>query len=377
MAKTNSPSLQTALIHAGKSDIEGAVCMPIFQSANYLQAESGSYDDVRYLRMANSPQHNALHTKIAVLEEAESAFTFASGMSAISTTLMALLSAGDHIVMQSPCYGGTMSLIDHLRRFGIEIDTFDAIECVDLESKIKANTKIVYVESMSNPLLGVADLQRVVDTAKAKKLLSVIDNTFLSPVGFQAIDFGFDLVLHSATKYLNGHSDILAGTVAGRRSVVDVVRKFSTHLGGTLDPHAAYLLERGMKTLAIRMKAQSASTLALVRFLENDARVKSVNYPGLETHPGFARAQKWFSHLGGVFSFEPVRDDVHLRVKIPQHAASLGAVESLIVKPSESTHLAIEPDVRRAAGISDSLLRVSVGLEDPDELIADFDQALG
>ena len=370
-------ALATQSIHAGHQDIGGAVITPIFQSANFLQKDVEHYSDVKYLRLSNTPQHNILHKRLAALDEGERAFTFASGMAAVSNALLAHLSAGDHALIQNPCYGGTTQLVPDLNRFGIETTFINALDSSSYKDALKPNTKVIYVESISNPLLGVADLKGAVSFAKAHDLISIIDNTFLSPAGFKPLPFGFDLVVHSATKFMNGHSDIVAGVVCGHESVMRPIEHLASHLGGSLDSHAAFLLERGLKTLNLRFKTQCQNAAQIARFLNEHKQVTHVNFPGIPTHPGHTRAKDWFEDFGAVMSFESKVPDVHKKLRYFVHAASLGSVESLVVKPSESTHLGVDPNERRASGIADDLIRLSIGVEDVQDLIDDLAQALG
>ena len=261
------------------------------------------------------------------------------------------------------------------------LDFTDADRADEWQAAVRPSTRMVYVESISNPLMEVPDLEAVVEFARRNELVTVIDSTFASPVNFRPAEIGFDLVVHSATKYLNGHSDIVAGAVMGRAELVTRVRELQLHLGAALDPHACFLLERGLKTLTLRVRRQSETALRLARFLADHPRVRRVAYAGLESDPGHAVASRLFSGCGGMLSFHAVDAEVAERflgaVRIPLHAASLGAVESLVVRPSRSSHLGMEPEERERLGITDDLIRVSVGIEDADELIADFAQALG
>lgn len=379
--RRTSHALATRLVHAGASPVEGAVVGPIFQSANYLQDHAETYGDVRYLRLSNGPQHRALHAKLAAIEEADAALAFASGMAAIGTTLLALLRPGDHVLVQANVYGGTASLLDEdLRVLGVEHTRVDAARPESWAAARTPRTRAFYVETISNPLLDVPDLAAVRDFCRTHGLLSLIDNTFASPVNFRPIPFGFDLVLHSATKYLNGHSDICAGVVAGSAALVGRVRRAQNHLGGSLDPHAAFLLDRGLKTLHLRVERQNATALRLARALAEHPAVAEVRYPGLPDDPAHARAKAALSGFGGMVAFR-ARDAATAerfleRVTIPLHAASLGGVETLVVRPSRSSHLGLAPAEREALGIDDALVRVSVGVEDPDDLIDDLARAL-
>jgi cystathionine beta-lyase/cystathionine gamma-synthase len=376
--------LETQLVHAGEPSprIGGAVEMPIFQSATYEYAGEGSYDDVRYLRNNNTPSQLALHAKLAVLEGAEDALVTASGMAAISGTLLGLLAAGDHVLAQRGLYGGTHELLTHeFPRLGLSADTIDADRPDSWSAQVRPTTKLIYVEAMTNPLLEVADLAAIAAFARARGLLCVIDNTFATPVNFRPLAHGFDLSIHSATKYLNGHADIVAGAVSGRRELIARIRHKLNVLGGALDPHAAFLLKRGLKTLALRVRFQNDSTLRVAQFLESHPQVERVHYPGLASHPRHARAKALFAGFGGVLSFElkgpAVRAEQLLsRLRIPAVAPSLGGVQTLITQPARTSHAGVPAEDRRRMGITDALLRLSVGIESTAELIDDLDRAL-
>jgi cystathionine beta-lyase/cystathionine gamma-synthase len=379
-----SKRIETQLVHAGEPlpRVAGAVEMPIFQSATYEYAGEGSYHDVRYLRNNNTPSQLALHAKLAALEGAEAALVTASGMAAISTTLLTVLSPGDHLLAQSCLYGGTHDLLTgEFARLGIAYDFIDADRCDSWQAQLRPNTRAIYVEAMTNPLLEVADLEGVVQFAHAHSLLSIIDNTFATPVNYRAIVAGFDLALHSATKYLNGHSDIVAGAVAGAAATIERIRHKANHLGGSLDPHAAFLLKRGMKTLALRVRYQNDSARKIAQFLEAHPAVARVNYAGLESHPRHARARRLFAGFGGVLSFElkgPASraDEFAARVTIATVAPSLGGVHTLLTRPATTSHAGLSPEERARLGIGDTLLRLSVGIEATEDLLEDLRQAL-
>src|SRR3989475_3049259 len=384
MHRKKESSIETKTVHAGEPSprINGAVVMPIFQSAMFEYAGEKKYDDIRYIRLNNTPNHKALAEKLAQLENAEDALVTSSGMAAISTTLLTLLANGDHLLAQDCLYGGTHDFVTKdLEKFGISYDFIDGNEPDSWEGNLKPRTKAIYVETVSNPLMGVPDLEAVVEFARSHKLVSVIDNTFASPVNFRPPEFGFDLSLHSATKYLNGHSDIVAGAVIGGRGLVEKITHRLNHRGGSLDPHAAFLLHRGVKTLAVRVKCQNDSALQIARFLEKHPKISKVNYPGLESHPDHGRARRLFDGFGGMMSFE-LRGGVEAaesfirRARLPIVAPSLGGVETLMTRPSRTSHSGMLVDERRRLGISDELIRFSVGIEAPSDIITDLDQAL-
>jgi len=376
--------LDTKLIHAGepKPLIGGAVSIPIFQSSTFAAEGEPGYYNLKYIRLNNTPNHVALHQKLAAVENAETALVTASGMAAISTTLLTILSTGDHLLAQDCLYGGTHDFItEDLPACGISFDFIDGSAPESWESKRRPNTRAILVETLTNPLLQVADLKAVVEFAKKNGIVSLIDNTFASPVNFRPAEWGFDLSLHSGTKYLNGHSDIVAGAVIGSSSLVDPIARKLARLGGSLDPHACFLLHRGMKTLGVRMRYQNASALKLAQFLESHSQIEKVHFPGLTSHPGHIRAGALLDGFGGMMSFEvkggvKVADRILENVTLPISAPSLGGVESLITRPAATSHAGVPPEDRRAMGISESLIRLSVGLETTEDLMADFEQAL-
>lgn len=377
-------SIDSKLIHAGepRPRIRGSVIMPIFQSANFEDAGGDDYASVRYIRLNNTPNHQVLHAKLAILEGAEAALVTASGMAAISTTLLTLLQVGDHILMQDGLYGGTHELArSDLPGFGIQVDFIDANDPGSWESLLRPTTRAIYVETMTNPLLQVGDLAAVPAFARAHGLVSLIDNTFASPVNFRPLGAGFDLVVESATKYMSGHNDIAAGCVAGSSEQVGAIKRTLDHLGGSLDPHACFLLERGLKTIGLRVPHQSASALRIAEFLSAHPAVKEVSYPGLPEHPQHDRAQRLLDGFGGMLAFE-LRGSVEsaerflAALELPAVAVSLGGAESLIVRPAAAIHSDLSPEERAATGIADGLIRFSVGLEDTDDLLADLEAAL-
>lgn len=376
-------TLATNAVHAGRPDppIEGAVTTPIFQSANYLMADEGDYEAIRYIRLNNSPNHQSLHAKLAALEGGETALATASGMAAISAVLLSLVGEGDHVLAQSTLYGGTQTFLDNdLTRWGIKTTQVDLTDPESWPAALTPATKVFYLESISNPLMEVGELEAAVEFAREHRLLTVIDNTFATPINFRPLEIDINVVVHSATKYLNGHSDIVGGAIVGSEELVTQANSTLVHLGGALDPHAAFLLDRGLKTLELRVRRQNENARALAEFLSGHDAVREVRYPGLDSDPGYARADRWFDGCGGMLAFYAADDATAERflerVRIPLHAASLGGVETLVVRPSRSSHLGMDPADRDRLGITDSLVRVSVGIEDVDELIEDFDRAI-
>lgn len=370
-------TLETSLVHAGTPHprIEGAVSSPIFCSVNYESKGEASYHELGYLRLSRSPNHLELHQKLCTIEKGEAALVTASGMAAISTALMSQLRPGDHILVQEGLYGGTYTfLTEDLSKWGVHCSFVDGNRPETWKAQRQDNTKLFYLEAVGNPLTRVSALAEAVEFCKQEKLLSIIDSTFVSPVNFQPLEFGFDLVVHSATKYLNGHSDVLAGALIGSAASIEKALHLQVHLGATLDPHACFLLNRGLKTLALRVRQQNASALALARALEAHPGVDRVYYPGLESHPDHSRARKLFKGFGGVLSFETNRNLEALTagLSLAIVAPSLGGVETLVCCPAQTSHLGMTPAQRQEIGIADNLLRVSVGIEDKDELIEDF-----
>lgn len=382
---TSSKRVETKLIHAGelRPRVAGAVNLPIFQSATYEYGGEDNYHDIRYIRLNNTPNHIVLAEKLAAIEGAEAGMVAASGMAAISTALLSILSKGDHILLQDCLYGGTHDFVTKdLPALGIEHDFIDASDPASWEKKIRKETKAIYVETIANPLMDVPELAAVVDFARDHKIISIVDNTFASPINFRPAEMGFDLSVHSCTKYLNGHSDIVGGACIGKATLVKNITRKLNHFGGTMDPHAAFLLHRGMKTLALRVRHQNESALKIAQYLEKHSAIGKVNYPGLESHPAHARAAKWFDGFGGMLSFElkeenPAIADQFLKaLQYPISAPSLGGVESLITRPATTSHLGLSKADRKSIGISDSLIRFSTGIEATEDLIDDFEQAL-
>ncbi|MFP6687102.1 MAG: aminotransferase class I/II-fold pyridoxal phosphate-dependent enzyme [Polyangiaceae bacterium] len=376
--------LDTKLIHAGepRPRIGGAVTVPIFQTSTFEQDSDTPYDDIRYARLSNTPNHDVLHAKLAALEGGEAALVTSSGMAAISTTLLALLRPGDHLIAQRCLYGGTHDLVTKdLADLGIEHSFVDGDDAEQWARALRPTTRAFYCESLTNPLLEVADLPSIVGFCQSHGLVSVIDNTFTSPVCFRPLEHGFDVVLHSATKYLGGHSDVVAGAVIGRSDVVEHVRQKLNHLGACLEPFGCFLLHRGLKTLALRVRHQSGTASTLAHFLSKHEAIATVYHPSLATHPQQARARALFDAMGGVLSFTlkdtsvPVERFIR-KLDLPVYAPSLGGVESLITGPARSSHAGMSAKAREERGIIDGLIRLSVGLEAASDLMMDLHQAL-
>lgn len=382
--RTTYGSIDTTLVHAGEPDprIHGAVAMPVFQSAMYVSKPDASYHDIEYIRLNNTPNHVAVHAKLAALEGAEAALVTGSGMAAITTTLLTLLRTGDHVLTHRCLYGGTYSAFaEDLPALGITHDAIDARAPETWEAALRPTTRVVYVEAITNPLVEVPDLRAVVEFARAHDLVAVVDATFATPINFRPVELGFDVVLHSATKYLNGHADLVAGVVAGSAKIVERVRTKLDHLGGSLDPHAIVLLHRGLKTLALRVRAQNDNALRLAQFLSGHPAVARVHYPGLPESPDFARARELFSGFGGMLAFEATggaEAAAHIvsSLRIPIEAPSLGGLETLVSIPARVSHAGVPREMREAMGISEGLIRVSVGIEGIQDLITDFERVL-
>lgn len=372
--------LNTICTHTGELKDEtykGAVS-PLYMSTSY------AFEDVevkRYPRYFNTPNQQALSEKIAALEKAESALIFGSGMAAISTSLLAFLRAGDHVVMQSMLYGGTYNLVlRHFEDFGIEYTLTDGLEAEDFEKEIKENTRVIYVETPSNPLLTLTDLEAISEVATKHGLVSMIDNTFASPVNQTPIDFGIDVVIHSATKYMGGHSDICAGAVASTAENMDRIFKMGIALGGSLSDYTVWLLERSIKTMGIRVRAQNRNAQILAEYLDKHQDIERVYYPGLPSHPGHELAARQMKGFGGMMSFElnmGLDADIFMKaLHMIKSSMSLAGVESTVLSPAKTSHALMPPEERIKQGISDRLIRFSLGIEEAEDIIADIDQAI-
>ena len=374
--------LKTKSLHAGalRPRIAGAVTTPIFQSSTF-EYHGEDYHDVAYVRLSTTPNHVVLGKRLAALHGAEAGLATGSGMAAIAATTLTVLSSGDHLIVQDCLYGGTSGLFGDLTRLGIEHTAVDAQDPSSWAAALQPSTKAIYFETLTNPLVQLADLEAVVEFARQHSLVSIIDNTFASPVNFQPIAAGFDIAIESATKFMSGHNDVAAGCVAGGGEHVDAIKRTLDHLGGSLDPHACFLLERGLKTIGLRVPHQSASALRIAEFLSGHPSVGSVNYPGLPDHPQHDRAKRLLAAYGGMLSFEleggtESAERFLAALELPAVAVSLGGAESLIVRPAAAVHSELTPEERAETGITDGLIRFSVGLEDVEDLLADLENAL-
>lgn len=370
-------------------DESGSVITPIYQSATFgyskadevplaVHGKSGKYVYTRW----DNPTTVRLEKKLAAFEQAEGAAFFSSGMAAISTSVLTSVKKGDHVVAIRDLYGETFKLMSEvLPAFGVETTLVDTTDFEQMKKAIRRNTKVVYIESPTNPTLKLVDVAKVSSLAHKAGAVLLIDNTFASPINQKPLQLGADVSLHSATKYLNGHADVIAGAAAGSKENISRIKMMRRTLGGTLDPHAAWLVLRGMKTMALRVRATNENALAIAEFLSRHKKVKTVNYPGLRTHPQHALARKQMTGFGGMMSFElkgTLRDAMRLteRMKVALLAPSLGGVETLIIQPAMITHHQLTAAQRAKTGIPDTLIRLSVGVEDKEDLICDFERAL-
>ena len=375
--------IDTRIVHGGeiRPRIQGAAVLPLFQSSVF-EAESGPEGPrIRYPRLSNTPNHEALQAKIAGLEGAEAAVLASSGMSAIVASLVDSMGKGGHVLVQEGVYGGTWSfLLQDLPEFGGCVDFIDAGRPETWEARLRPETRAIYTESMTNPLLRIADHRAVVAFARRHGLTSIIDATFTPPTLWQPILAGYDLSVHSASKYLNGHSDLVCGVVSGSRERIRSLRFRLLRLGAHLDMHACWMLHRGIRTLALRVERQCETALALARHLQKDSRILRVHFPGLEDSPERARAAELFRGCGGIFSFELAEPERAARLvealELPVSGPSLGGIESLVTRPVTTSHVGVPREDREKAGIHDGLVRFSCGIEAASDLIADLDRAL-
>lgn len=370
--------INTNCVHGESKHTEDAgVLTPIYTSTayNYLDA-----DPLNYPRYSNTTNQKEVSDKIKLLESGEFGMVFSSGMAAISTAVLAVVSKGDHVVFQGDIYGGTyFAMATELEKFGIEFSFTEGVRSVDFEKCLRPNTKLVYLETPSNPLLKIVDVKAIVSLCQSNGLLSMIDNTFASPVNQQPVRLGVDIVVHSGTKYLGGHSDITCGAVVTSSEIGESLYRTAVNLGGSLDPQTCYLLDRSLKTLALRVNQQNKNALDIAEFLANHEAIDSVYYPGLEDHPDHKIAKDQMHGFGGMLSFE-VNDDPNdfvKRLKIIKPAISLGGVETTISSPELTSHSKLTAEEREKAGIKSNLLRLSVGIESVSNLIDDLKQALG
>ncbi|MFC7392151.1 bifunctional cystathionine gamma-lyase/homocysteine desulfhydrase [Scopulibacillus cellulosilyticus] len=373
---------KTKMIHSGINTDKhtGAVSVPIYQVSTYKQDAVGKHRGYEYSRTGN-PTRFALEELIKELENGAAGFAFGSGMAAISAVMM-LLHSGDHVIMTDDVYGGTYRVMSNvLDRFNIESTYVDSSDPEQVTKAINEKTRAIYIETPTNPLLKITDLRKISKIAREHNLLLIVDNTFNTPYWQQPLDLGADIVVHSATKYIGGHSDVVAGlVVVNSNELKEKLHFIQNSTGGILGPQDSWLLMRGIKTLALRMEAHEQNADKVVNFLTEHPKVKKVYYPGLAGHPGHDIAKNQASGFGGMISFDvgslELAEQVLSRVKYFTLAESLGAVESLISLPAKMTHASIPKDRREALGITDGLIRISVGIEDSDDLVNDLNQAL-
>ncbi len=373
--------LSTLAVHAGAAPAEpGApLVAPLVSSATFYNAADDP-TEVLYGRYANTESHHRLGTKLAAMEGAEAALAVGSGMAAIALTILALARSGDHVVAADSLYGGTLTLLTReLPRLGIQTTLVDPF--TDWGRAIRRETRLLFVEVPVNPTLRVPDPRPVVEAARGRGIPVVLDATFATPINFRPVEHGIDVVVHSGTKYLGGHSDLVAGVIAGPAATIEMARQRLKSFGPNLDPHALWLLDRGIKTLDVRVRRQNQTALQLARWLAVHPAVRAVHYPGLEDHPDHATARDLFDGFGGMLSFVMAEGDDAARAALKRLeliavAPSLGGVESLASMPAYTSHAGIEPDVRRGLGIADGFIRLSVGIEDETDLRADLDAAL-
>ncbi|MEZ4873893.1 MAG: PLP-dependent aspartate aminotransferase family protein [Flavobacteriaceae bacterium] len=377
--KSNKLGVNTVCTHVGEikdEQFKGAIS-PLYMSSSY------AYENVevkRYPRYFNTPNQEALGKKIAALEHCEAGMIFGSGMAAVSTAMLAFLQSGDHVVVQKTIYGGAYNfMVEEFPKYGIEFDFTEGFSEDDFASKMKENTKVIYIETPSNPLMLITDLEMISRLARKHGLISMIDNTFASPINQNPADFGIDVIIHSATKYMGGHSDICAGAVATSNEYMNKIWHLGKNLGGSLSDYTVWLLERSIKTMGIRVKAQNKNARKLAKWLELHPLVEKVYYPGLRTHPDHETAKKQMKGYTGMLSFElvPSIDPQQFmeNLLLIKQSMSLAGVESTILSPSKTSHALLSAEERKRQGIADGLLRFSVGIEDKKDLIADFEQA--
>ncbi len=380
----------TKAVHGGeKPDKVGAVATPIYETSVFaftstkelVDVISGKAEGYLYTRFDN-PTVRTVERKMALLEESEDAAAFASGMAAITTAVLTIVSKGDHVIASRDLYGGTLTFFQEvLPKFGVEVSLVDAANLGELENAIKENTRIIYAEIPTNPTLKIVDLSGLASIARKHGITTIVDNTLATPYNLKPINFGIDVVVHSATKYLSGHNDVTAGIVCSTKEFIQNLKRNRKIFGGTLNPTAAWLLLRGLKTLALRMERHNQNGLQVAKFLEKHPKVAKVYYPGLASHPQHSLAKKQMHGCGGVVSFE-IKGDFEKTVRFVEKlklcllAASLGGTETLVTQPATSSHYFISQEQRQKLGVTDQLVRLALGIEDAKDIIADLKQAL-
>ena len=384
--------IETKATHIGQEPdpLTGSIVAPIYQTSTFVFPSveegaarfKGERDGYIYTRLGN-PTTSALERSVSALENGEKGLAFASGMAAISGVIMAIVSAGDHIVADECVYGCTFAFLTGiLSKYGVDVDLVDCSDLAKVEEAIKPNTKIIYFETPANPILKMVDMEGVSKIAKEHGITTIVDNTFMSPVFQRPIEWGIDVVVHSATKFLGGHGDLIAGVAVGKKEFMDYVAGTTQKdIGGVLSPFDAWLILRGIKTLPVRMKAAQENAMAIARFLQEHKGVEKVYYPGLPSHPQHALAKKQMSGFGSMIACElkggfEAGKTLMNSVKLCHLAVSLGETSTLVEHPASMTHSPMTPEARQAAGIADGLVRISVGIEHIDDLLADLGQAL-
>lgn len=372
----------TLCVHVGSyPDLnEGGINTPVYLSSAHLFPHPSG--ELRYPRYSNLPTQLGPAEKIAGLEHGERCLLFSSGMAAISTVFLALLSKKEHCVVQSDIYGGTRKFLSReLVRYGIDFSLVGSNDPDAFEREIRPNTKLLYIESPSNPLLRLVDIEKIAEIAEKHHIISVIDSTFATPINQKPIDMGIDVVVHSGTKYLGGHSDIACGAVVANRSIMDRIGEAQKSIGGTLDPFSSFLLDRGLKTLPLRVARQNDNAFEIARRLEKSPKIQKVHYPGLKTHPDHDLARRQMRGYGGIVTFtmngalETARKFTK-GLSLIKGAISLGGIESIVCFPFETSHAGMRKEERERMGIQDTTLRLSVGIEDQEDLVSDLDRAL-
>ena len=373
-----SKKIGTKCVHSGNivdDKFHGSIS-PIYPATTYDYRKTDTYP-----RYFNTPNQLALSRKISDLESAEDSILFGSGLGAVSSTMFSFLKSGDHVILHDSIYGGTINLVNiEFKKFNIDFSYIDINDIDLLKSTIKKNTRIIYFETPTNPLLQIIDISLISSLARENDIISIIDNTFASPINQNPINFGIDLVIHSATKYLGGHSDILAGSVSGAKEHIEKIKKSGINYGANLSDYTVWLLERSIKTLSVRVNAQNQNALDLAKFLDESSLIKKVYYPGLKNHLSHEIASRQMIGFGGMMSFEVIdkinSEDFVSDLKIISPTMSLAGVESSITSPSKTSHKKVDPQIRIKLGISDNLLRFSVGIEDIEDLMLDLDKSL-
>jgi len=377
---TTHKGINTICTHTGEledTQYQGAVS-PIYLSSSYAFMD---VDVKRYPRYFNTPNQEGLSKKIAALEKTEAAMIFGSGMAAVSTALLAFLHSGDHVVLQQTLYGGTYALVvEEFEKYGISYTFTEDLSESAFAKAITPQTKVIYIETPSNPLMKVTDMAMVSALAKKNGIITMIDNTFASPINQNPIDFGIDIMIHSATKYMGGHSDICAGAIAASQEHMDKIWQLAKNLGGSLSDMTVWMLERSLKTMALRVKAQNKNAKRLAKWLDKKEEIDKVYYPGLKSHPDYKLAKKQMKGFGGMMSFELAphidAEAFQKALQLIKPSMSLAGVESTVLSPAQTSHFLLGEEERAKQGIADGLIRFSVGIEEKEDIMADIDQAL-